>query len=101
MVARMAADIMLGKLPEIRGMTPKLFKDFSTGYRNAIKKYGETEANERMKEYLIKVICDNTDYTRETLFKYLDKVWNSTELFADGIHLTKDEFGEYHNDERW
>ena len=77
-------------------VSPKLFISFTEGYKNAIKKYGLDIANIRMKEYLTKVILKDTNHTEESLYKYMNDVWDGVNCILDGIHLYKDDNGEYH-----
>jgi hypothetical protein len=73
--------------------------NFHEGFKAAISKYGVEEGCERIKDKLIEIILDNDEdyhHSREELLKTVI----SANLFADlnmnGIHLTKDENGEYH-----
>lgn len=97
-VAIVVADTMCGKCIKTRGMSPKLLKNFSEGYRNAIEKYGEEEAAERMERYLVRIIADKMHTEPDDVDEYINRSLDIQELFTNGIHLTKDSNGEYHNE---
>ena len=79
-----------------RGCSPELQKNFLTGYKNAIKKYGLDIAKEKMENYLVDVILKNTNITREKLMKQmLLSDMMSRMITGDVINLEKDENGNY------
>lgn len=97
MVSLVMGDILEGNIPGCQNMTSKLFLNFLEGYKNALAKYGEEEANIRMQNYLTKVIMKNTGFTEHYLHHQLDIVWGAVELATEGIHLTQNENGEYYS----
>ena len=96
-VSLVMADILTGNIPECRNMTPKLFQNFLEGYKDALRKYGEEEANIRMQNYLTKVIIKHTGHTEDYLYHEMDMLWGVVELATEGIHLTQNENGEYYS----
>ena len=96
-VAIAVGSVMSGNCTETRGMSMELFKNFSEGYRNAIKKYGDEIAAERMERYLVNLIATKMGLEPDVLEDYMDKSLKIQELFTNGIHLTKDDNDEYHN----
>ena len=94
-VAIMVDDTMRGNCPKTRGLSMDLLKNFSEGYRNAIKKYGEEEAAERMERYLVKIIADKMHIEPDDVDEHMNRSLGIQELFTNGIHLTKDSNGEY------
>lgn len=97
-VAIAVGSVMSGNCPETRGMSMELLKNFSEGYRNAIKKYGEDIAAEKMERYLVNLIATKMGLEPDALENYMDKSLKIQELFTNGIHLTKDDNDEYHNE---
>ena len=96
-VAIAVGNVMSGNCTETRGMSMELFKNFTEGYRNAIKKYGEDIAAERMESYLVNLIATKMGLEQDVLEDYMDKSLKIQELFTHGLHLTKDG-DEYHNE---
>lgn len=94
-IAWTCGDILSGKFPELNGMDTRLFKNFSDGYRNAIKKYGEETAAIRMEDYLIGILAKKTNMTKEDVTKKIDEALTFADMMCDGIHLTQDENGDY------
>ena len=94
-IAITVADTMQGNCPETHGLSMDLLKNFSDGYRDAIKKYGEEEAAERMEKYLVKIIADKTHTEPDDVDEHMNTLLGIQELFTNGIHLNKDSNGEY------
>ena len=85
-----------------RSMTPGLYSNFFNGYHKAIDKYGLHEGNHRIKEHIISVLLKNIPYlNRDSLIAVTVMVGKKTReealkaLMATGIHLQKDENGNY------
>ena len=94
-IAIVVADTMRGNCPGTRGLSPNLLKNFSEGYRNAIKNYGEEVAAERMERYLVRIIADKMRLETSVVDEHMNRSLSIQELFINGIHLTKDSNGEY------
>lgn len=80
-----------------RECSPELQRNFLTGYKSAIKKYGPDLAKERMENYLVDIILKNTNITREKLMKQmLSADVMSRMVVHGGFNFEKDEDGNYH-----
>lgn len=99
MIPCVIEGIKTGKITGCKGVDPKLMNNFESGWDSAIEKYGADVAPDRMKEYLIKKLIEtSTGLTREDLLQIIDRSWFAASLIVKGIHLTKDEEGNYYDD---
>lgn len=99
----MNVDNLIGELS--RCMSSGLLDNFISGYKRAIDKYGLVIGNDRIKERLIHIILSNRpDLNRETLLlrikteNEMARKESIMDVMRMGIHLTKDENGNYVED---
>lgn len=99
MVALVLERIKTGEINGCEGVDPKLLNNFEKGWGAAIEKYGADVAPTRMQAFLIKTLveCSN-GLTEEALIQMIDRAWGTATLFVRGMHLTKDEEGNYHEE---
>ena len=83
-------------------MSHGLIENFFSGYIKAVEKYGLIEGNNRIKERTIQIILKNKpELTRDGLLEYVGRVDKEESLRSifdimnEGIHLQKDENGNY------
>lgn len=103
-VATTLGEVKCGKMRNIGGiMSANLFSSFSIGYKQAIEKYGLEEANKRMSDKILSVIVKNTGQDENEINNLVEKIYNRAngifDIMSNGIHLTKDENGNYTLDE--
>ena len=103
-VATTLSEVKCGKMRHIGDiMSDKLFTSFSIGYKQAIEKYGLEEANKRMSDKILSVIVKNTGHDENEINSIIEKLYNKAndifDIMSNGIHLTKDENGNYTLDE--
>ena len=103
-VATTLSEVKCGKMRHIGDiMSDKLFISFSIGYKRAIEKYGLEEANKRMSDKILSVIVNNTGHDENEINDLIEKLYNKAnnifDIMSNGIHLTKDEDGNYTLDE--
>ena len=104
LVATTLSEVKCGKMRHIGDiMSDKLFISFSIGYKQAIEKYGLEEANKRMSDKILSVIVNNTGHDENEINDLIEKLYNKAndifDIMSNGIHLTKDENGNYTLDE--
>lgn len=97
-------EVKCGKMCHIGDfMSTNLFNSFLIGYKQAIEKYGLEEANKRMSDKILSVIVKNTGQDENEINNLIEKIYNKAndifDIMTNGIHLTKDENGNYTLDE--
>lgn len=104
LVATTLGDVKCGKMHHIGDiMSVNIFNSFSIGYKQAIEKYGLEEANKRMSDKILSVIVKSTGQDENEINNLFEKIYNRAnnifDIMSNGIHLTKDENGNYTLDE--
>ena len=100
MIPFVIEGIKAGRITGCEGYDPCLMENFEKGWNEAVRKYGADIAPSRMKAFLIETLieCSATPITKEEILSMIDRAWDTASLLVRGIHLTKDEDGNYHEE---
>ena len=97
MIPFVIAGIKAGRITGCEGYDPCLMENFEKGWDEVVRKYGADVAPSKMKAFLIETLIECSEgLTEEALMQMIDLAWGTATLFVKGMHLTKDEEGNYY-----